>query len=318
MALTGGVRDPGYSELTGGTGSLGGTTDAGGTTGGDATGIGGSTDPVSDTHAGGTFEPTGNATGGSAGQSTAPESSSVASLLPARCSGACNAATPSSPTLVEGGGLGNVTMYTTEASSGGACLYGETSVRYFAAMSVNIEPGDAMGHWQGGRICGQCAKVTAITSHGPTEVVVRIMDKCPDGDCGIDLGGAAPDAIMADGYGRYEGAWEFVSCVGHDEVFDGPTALFVKDGANAFWSAVQIRNPPMAVAEVRWRSEASGASGSFEYAAPQIENYYMVPIEVLESPDSLIVTVEYSDGSAKDIAVTGAQLAQAEASYPFE
>jgi hypothetical protein len=66
------------------------------------------------------------------------------------CTGICNAATPSYPVVDPDGGLGNITMYTTEASSGGACNYGATGVMYFAAVNVNVTPGDGRGHWQGG------------------------------------------------------------------------------------------------------------------------------------------------------------------------
>jgi len=128
-------------------------------------------------------------------------------------------------------------------SNGGACNYGATDIAYYAAISVNDQPGDALGAWQDGRICGECAMVTALTSQGPKNVVARIMDKCPDGYCGIDLGGDAPAAIMVDGFGRYLGRWEFVSCVGHAEVFDGPTVLSVSSSANPYWSVVQVRNP---------------------------------------------------------------------------
>jgi expansin (peptidoglycan-binding protein) len=254
-------------------------------------------------------ESTATANGGTTG--------GVAALLNTTCSGACNAATPTSPVPLDNGALGNVTMYATSASRGGACLYGETGVMYYAAMSVNVEPGDALGQWQEGRICGQCAKVVAVTSQGLTEVVVRIMDKCPDGDCGIDLGGSAPDVIMLDGYGRYDGAWEFVSCAGHSELFDGETSLYVKDGSNAYWSAVQVRNPPMSVTAMHWHNQTAGTSGSLEYSSPQIENYYFVPVEVLQANATIELTVVYRDESTDVITLTSAQLAQAETTYAF-
>jgi len=113
------------------------------------------------------------------------------------------------------GGVGNVTTYSTSPSAGGACQYGTTQVRFFAAISVNLQPGDGQGAWQNGRICGQCAEVLAQTSQGPRTAVVRIMDKCPDGFCGIDLGGDATAAVMADYPGRYAGRWKWVPCTGH-------------------------------------------------------------------------------------------------------
>jgi len=180
--------------------------------------------------------------------------------------GICNAATPSYPQVQTDGGNGNVTMYDTAPSSGGACNYGTTSILYYAAMSVNAQPGDGKGQWQNGRICGQCVEATALTSQGLQSVIVRITDKCPDRYCGIDLGGLAPAAIMLDGFGRYDGTWRFVSCAGHPEVSDGPPSLFVFAGSNAFWSRVQVRNPPSAVDSIAWQDATGTVQGSFPYA----------------------------------------------------
>jgi expansin (peptidoglycan-binding protein) len=238
--------------------------------------------------------------------------------LPARCSGQCNSATPVFPAVTSGGGLGNVTMYMTSASDGGACNYGTTSVMYFAAMSVNVNPGDGNGHWQRGRICGQCAEATALTSQGPKTVVVRIMDKCPDAYCGIDLGGSAPAAIMLDGFGRYEGTWRFVSCSGHPEVSDGAPSLAVLRGSNSWWSRVQVRNPPLAVDSIQWQNAAGTVSGSFPYAADP-ENTFEVPVsEVLQSASpSFQITVRYVDGSTATVQLSPTQLAAQSSAYPL-
>jgi len=233
------------------------------------------------------------------------------------CTGACNAVTPSYPTVGPDSGQGNITMYTTEPSSGGACNYGATHVLYFAAVNVNVAPGDGQGQWQGGRICGQCVEVTAFTSQGPQSVVVRIMDKCPDGYCGMDLGGDAPAQIMRDGYGRYDGSWRFVSCTGHPEVSDGPASLSVVAGANAYWSRVQVRNPAGAVAAIRW-NDSQGGSGSFPYASDP-ENTFEVPASVLQSTaTSLTVKASFSDGSAAAVALSPGQLASGGTSYPLQ
>jgi expansin (peptidoglycan-binding protein) len=239
--------------------------------------------------------------------------------LPATCPGSCNSATPVYPTLTAEGGLGNVTMYTTQASNGGACNYGTTKVMSFAAMSVNVQPGDGKGQWQGGRICGQCAEVTALTSQGPKTVVVRIMDKCPDGFCGIDLGGSAPGAVMLDGSGRYDGAWRFVSCAGHPEVSDGAPSLSVLNGSNAWWSRVQVRNPPSAVDSIEWQDAANAAThGTFPYATDP-ENTFEVPVSsVLQSTiASFKITVHFVDGSKATVQVSRAQLGAQGGSYPL-
>ena len=233
------------------------------------------------------------------------------------CSGICNAAAPSYPAIGNGAGQGNITMYTTEASSGGACNYGPTKVVYFAAVNVNITPGDGQGQWQGGRVCGQCLEVTALTTRGPQSVVVRIMDKCPDGYCGVDLGGLAPTAIMLDGFGRYDGTWRFVSCSGHPEVSDGPTTLSVSPGANAYWSRVQVRNPPGAVDSIAWL-DSQGASGVFPFATDP-EGTFQVPPSVMQSTvATLAVTARFSDGTSAAVSLRPGQLAEENATYAMK
>jgi hypothetical protein len=210
-------------------------------------------------------------------------------------------------------------MYTTEASNGGACLYGNTDVEYFAAINVNVSPGDGMGHWKDGRICGQCVEVLVRTSTSIERVVVRIMDRCADANCGIDLGGQAPAKVMLDGFGRYEGLWQLVSCEGHPEVFDGPTSLHVKDGSNEYWAAIQVRNPPMAVDAIDWKSAAlSPSAGSLAYASPQMENYYLIPTEVLRANADIDLTIRFRDGGTRSLTLPSAKLGVAEADYPLE
>ncbi|MGD9364987.1 MAG: cellulase family glycosylhydrolase [Desulfobacteraceae bacterium] len=232
------------------------------------------------------------------------------------CSGQCNAATPVYPTLLGDGGLGNVTMYSTGPSDGGACNYGTTGVTHYAAINVNVLPDDAQGQWQGGSICGQCAEVSALTSQGPRTVVVRIMDKCPDAYCGIDLGGDAPAAVMLDGSGRYEGKWRFVSCDGHSEVSDGSPALYVLPGSNPWWSRVHVRNAPTATDTIEWQDAAGTANGIMPFGADP-ENAFEVPVnEVLQSGmSSVLITVHYVDGTTATVTLTAAELATESASY---
>ncbi|MGD9169545.1 MAG: cellulase family glycosylhydrolase [Candidatus Thiodiazotropha sp.] len=238
--------------------------------------------------------------------------------LPDQCSGPCTSATPVYPTLLSDGGLGNVTMYSTSASSGGACNYGTTNVMYYAAINVNVTPGDGAGQWQAGKICGQCAEVTVVTSQGHKTVVARIMDKCPDGHCGIDLGGNAPAAVMIDGSGRYEGKWRFVSCDGHPEVSDGSPSLYVFAGSNPWWSRVHVRNGSTATDSITWQDTAGTASGSLPFASNP-ENAFEVPVnEVLQSGmSSVLITVHYVDGTSATVTLTPAELAAGSASYPL-
>ena len=239
--------------------------------------------------------------------------------LPDTCSGSCNAATPVAPTITSDGGIGNVTMYSTAASQGGACNYGTTDIMNYAAINVNVLPDDAQGQWQGGKICGQCAEVTALTSQGLQTVVVRIVDKCADENCGIDLGGDAPATIMLDGSGLYTGKWRFVSCDGHSGVSDGDPSLDVLQGSNAWWSRVHVRNGSSATDTIAWQEVDGTASGTLPFATNP-ENAFEVPVDgVLQSGMSaVLITVHYADGTTATVTLTPDELATPSASYPLD
>ncbi len=305
-AKTGGAPNTGGASVT----STGGTKNTGGTaalTGG-ARSTGGVTSATGGTSA--------VATGGRVG--TGGGSSTVPTGLPSTCGSTnCDAATTVNPKLTSYGALGNVTMYSTNASSGGACIYGTTNIMYYAAINANLAPGDGLGQWQGGTICGQCFEVTVVTSQGFKTVVVRITDKCPDGYCGMDLGGSAPAAVMVDGIGRYQGAWRAVSCAGHPEVSDGAPSLHVKDGSNPGWSAIQIRNPIMAVSGIDYKDVNNGAIGGSMGLAPGIENYYLVPTDALAGT-TLKLTVRYGDGSTATITIPATNFGMPDTTYPLD
>lgn len=215
--------------------------------------------------------------------------------------------------------IGNVTTYGSVSdpmpSRGGACNYGETGVAGFAAIDVNMLPGDAKGQWQGGKICGQCAKVEARTLEGVKSTVVRIMDKCPDANCGIDLGGEPAKTLMGTQPGRYSGSWEWVSCEGQAGVSDGAPALFVKEGSNPYWSLVQVRNPPGAVLSIAWSS--AGGRGVFAYAT-EAENFFKAPQETLDSKEPVTLSITFTFGGPLRVTLTGGELAAAGSSYPLK
>lgn len=236
---------------------------------------------------------------------------SVTTELPESCDEICNAVTPSQPIILENGGNGNITMYTTEASSAGACNYGDTDIMYFAAMSVDVVPGDNNSQWQDGAICGQCAEVTTLTTEGPKTVVVRIMDKCPDENCGIDLGGDAPSEVMTEGFGRYQGEWNFVSCTGNSELFDGEPSLNVFSGSNEWWSRVNVHNGNSAVESITWQNEDGTLNGELLYSVDP-ENTYEVPTSLMSLEESaIILTVHYSDGTSAQTTVAPMELSVA-------
>lgn len=235
----------------------------------------------------------------------------------------CDASQPTVPVLGVPTSYGNVTTYggvdTTLTSGGGACNYGITGVRFYAAIQVNLQPGDGAGQWRDGKACGQAARVRAYTPQGVRETYVRIMDKCPDAHCGIDLGGAPAAAIMGVQAGRYQGEWTFVSAKGRPELSDGPPHLWTKEGTSSHWSLVQVRNPWTAVETIRWRPVAAGAAGSAAWAdmtwAIEAENFFKVPLGVFASSDSVDVMVRYVDSSSQVVRLAPLDLAREKASY---
>jgi hypothetical protein len=231
--------------------------------------------------------------------------------------GGYDSRTPVIPTVDDNGGTGNVTTYGNvtdpQPSSGGACNFGVTEIYNFAAINVNVEPGDGLGHWNGGRICGQCARVTAQTADGDKSTVVRIVDKCPDGFCGIDLGGLPAQTLMGTQPGRYDGTWEFVPCDGYEGVSDGVPSLYVKDGSNPWWALVQVRNPPAAVLSILWQAPA-GSSGEFSFAT-EAENFYTVPTEVRESTETIALTIQFDFDITLTLDIVGTALTLENALY---
>jgi len=233
------------------------------------------------------------------------------------CTGICDASSPSFPVLTDSVSFGDVTTYggvdTSIVSSGGACNYGVTGLRYYAAIQVNHLPNDLQGQWNGGRICGQCALVRARTDSGWKQTIVRITDKCPDGYCGIDLGGAPAQALMGVMAGRYSGEWSFVSCVGHPELFDGPSRIWIKDGSNPYWSVVQVRDPLQAVEALRYRRVGGSDSSWSDMAwATEAENFFKVPSDIMKDSTSLYeIRALYGDGSIQSATVLGGAFSKA-------
>lgn len=222
------------------------------------------------------------------------------------CIGQCDAAAPSVPVITETWSHGDVTTYggvgNSTPSSGGACNYGATGITHYAAIQVNQVPGDLRGQWNGGRACGQCFEVRARTPKGWKSTHVRIVDKCPDGFCGIDLGGAPATDLMGIQAGRYAGQWRPISCAGLAGVSDGPSALHVKEGSNRWWSLVQVRNPSGAVSGIRLRADRPGAPWTDLAWAAEAENFFKVPEAILQ--DSMPYAVEVRFVSGSEIAAT--------------
>lgn len=234
----------------------------------------------------------------------------------------CDSYTAADPELTENGGKGSVTTYGSitakETSLGGACNYGQTNIQYYAAIHVNVSPGDNKGPWQGGAACGGCVRVKAKTPDGWKRVTVRITDRCPDANCGVDLGGAPATDIMGNRVGRYYGEWEFVSCEGVEGVWGDSTSLWVKDGANADWSIIQVRNPKDMVKAITILGIDTRDAYNLEMVVGT-ENFWTVPENVLKTDNRYRVVVKYRTGEDDEWHIKGSGLAVPEANlYLYE
>ena len=228
----------------------------------------------------------------------------------------CDSYTAADPVLVENGGKGSVTTYGSvtakETSLGGACNYGQTNIQYYAAIHVNVSPGDDKGPWDGGAACGGCVHVKAKTPDGWKEVTVRITDRCPDANCGVDLGGAPASDIMGIQVGRYYGEWDFVSCEGVEGVWGDSTSIWVKEGASEFWSIIQVRNPKDMVKKIEIRGLESDEAYTLEMVVGT-ENFWTVPVAVLKTDNQYRVIVTYRSGTDDEWVIKGSELAVPEA-----
>lgn len=267
--------------------------------------------------------PESSATSSSAVSSSdsAPVSSSEEDEGDGKCSN-CDSYTAADPVLTENGGKGSVTTYGSitakETSLGGACNYGQTNIQYYAAIHVNVSPGDEKGPWNGGAACGGCVRVKAKTPDGWKRVTVRITDRCPDADCGVDLGGAPASDIMGIQVGRYYGEWEFVSCEGVEGVWGDSTSIWVKEGASEFWSIIHVRNPKDMVKSITIYGVDTRDFYELEMVVGT-ENFWTVPPEILQTDNRYRIVVKYRSGTDDEWKIKGSELAEPEANlYLYE
>ena len=267
--------------------------------------------------------PESSATSSSAVSSSdsAPVSSSEEDEGDGKCTN-CDSFTAADPELTENGGKGSVTTYGSitakETSLGGACNYGQTNIQYYAAIHVNVSPGDEKGPWNGGAACGGCVRVKAKTPDGWKRVTVRITDRCPDADCGVDLGGAPASDIMGIQVGRYYGEWEFVSCEGVEGVWGDSTSIWVKEGASEFWSIIHVRNPKDMVKSITIYGVDTRDFYELEMVVGT-ENFWTVPPEILQTDNRYRIVVKYRSGTDDEWKIKGSELAEPEANlYLYE
>jgi expansin (peptidoglycan-binding protein) len=75
---------------------------------------------------------------------------------------------------------------------------------------------------------------------------VRVVDQCPECKQGdLDMAPQAFDMIADHAAGRVSITWHEIACD-----VSGPISYHFKDGANAYWTAIQIRNGRYPIAKV--------------------------------------------------------------------
>jgi expansin (peptidoglycan-binding protein) len=119
--------------------------------------------------------------------------------------------------------------------------------------------------WSGSAQCGRCLEVW-----GPeARIVVRVVDQCPECPAGhLDLSPEAFDLIAVPIQGIVPVSFRSVPCP-----VAGNVVVHQKDGVNAWWFAVQIRNHRFAIASIELRED--GAT-TWRTMARQDYNYFLL------------------------------------------
>ncbi|HSS37575.1 MAG TPA: expansin EXLX1 family cellulose-binding protein [Polyangia bacterium] len=213
-AESGGAGGTGGGEGGAGAGTGGTiTTGTGGVVGtGGSTGSGGL--PASGGAAGGRAGGSGNGGGGGRGGATAGTGGGASG-------GSAGAAACSAPWHAEG-----VQARLLTVSGATACSYAAADVPALAA-------GVDMPNYRGALACGACLRVQA--SLGANSVVVQVVEL--SGSSGVLLSKAAMDTI-APGASLTNVAWTLAPC----DVQNQPVKYLIKDGSNAGYVGIQIRN----------------------------------------------------------------------------
>lgn len=112
-------------------------------------------------------------------------------------------------------------------------------------------------------ICGAFVEIVGAK----TTIVVRIVDLCPECLAGhIDLSAEAFARIDEPRKGRVPIKWRIVS-----PPVTGPIAFHYKDGSNAWWKGIQVRNHRNPIAKLELRQ----SSGNYVELKRESYNYFI-------------------------------------------
>lgn len=168
---------------------------------------------------------------------------------------------------------GEATFYASADGSGACC---------FPATPLDLMIG-AMNYadYDGSYACGSCVELT-----GPNGTIdIRIVDECPEclpGD--IDLSPTAFEKIARLDDGRVPITWHVIPCP-----VTGPILYHFKEGTNANWTAVQIRNHRYPILRLEYQK----GDGNFEAMTRSEYNYFIVENGLGPGPYTFRVTDLY-------------------------
>jgi expansin (peptidoglycan-binding protein) len=184
------------------------------------------------------------------------------------------ATTPVTSVVLGAQHQGQATYYTT-ANGDGACSFG-ASPNDLNVAALNAPDYSTAAY------CGACADVV-----GPSGTVrVRIVDKCPECPSGnLDLSPQAFAKIAALELGRVPITWNLVACD-----VTGPVNYRYKDGANAWWTAVQVANHRLPIAKFEWSADGT----TFKEIPRTDYNYFLDESGFGSAPVTVRITA--SDG----------------------
>jgi expansin (peptidoglycan-binding protein) len=170
------------------------------------------------------------------------------------------------------------------------------------ACSFDASPDDLLvaaanpTDFAGSAVCGSCVAVD-----GPDgSVTVRIVDLCPGCAAGdLDLSLEAFTQIAAQAAGRVPITWHVVACD-----VAGPVRYRYKEGSNAFWTALQVRNHRHPIATL----EARASGGTWAEIPRTSYNYFVEEAGLGDGPIDVRITDVYGhvvedDGLAQGDAI---------------
>jgi expansin len=163
----------------------------------------------------------------------------------------------------------------------------------------------ARASWDQARWCGACAEVI-----GPKGIaVVRIVDSCPSCPAdALDLSREAFSRIAPLRAGRVAVTWRAVACP-----VEGPLRFRIKDGSNAQWLGIQVRNHRYPIQTM----ESQRGDGAWAGLERKTYNYF-VGVGLGPGPHRLRITDQRGQQLVELVARSAEPVPEHPAEHPAE